>query len=302
MYTLEQLRNDLSLEFGGGHVSATKSQRYKGGGGGGNTTTTTTAQLPKYAQPYATQLLERGAGLSNKAYQPYQGQRIADLNSSQQAGINRTQSQALNGFQGQRDVGNLYQQTVRGDFLNPDSNPYLQATFDTAAGRMAQAYKNGTAAQTDANFGRAGAFGGSAWRQQVQGNENAFGDALANLATNTYGQNYNTERNNQMNAMGMASGMQDLGYNDATKLIGAGDIQRSYQQDLLNQGYGDWQAAQNQEYANLDVLNKALAGSVGNAGQTFTTGANPYQTNNFANYLGGGLAGAGLAQSLGLLG
>jgi hypothetical protein len=275
---------------------------FKGGSTPSNTSQTVTQQLPAYAQPYAEQLMSRSAGLSEKTYTPYQGQRIADLNASQQAGIGKTQQQATNGFQGQQDASNVYQQTVRGDFLNPESNPYLQKTFDTAAGRMAEAYKNGTAATTDSQFGRAGAFGGSAWQQAQAGNERAFGDSLANLATNTYGQNYNTERSNQLTAMNNAGQQQTLGYNDASKLIGAGDIQRSYQQDLLNQGYGDWQAAQNQPYANLDVLAKGLSGSIGNAGQTFTTGANPYQANNFANYLGGGLTAAGLGQSLGLFG
>ncbi len=276
---------------------------YKGGGSApANTSQTVTQQLPAYAQPYAEQLMSRSADLSNKQYTPYTGQKIADLNSSQLYGIGKTQQQGTMGFQGQGDANDLYQQTVRGDFLNPESNPYLQKTFDTAAGRMASAYKNGTAAQTDSTFGRNGAFGGSAWQQAQQGNENAFGDSLANLATNTYGTNYNQERSNQLNAMQFAPQMQNMGYTDSQKLIGAGDIQRSYQQDLLNQGYGDWQAAQNQPYANLDVLAKGLSGSIGNAGQTFTSAANPYQSNNFANYLGGGMAAAGLGQSLGLFG
>ncbi len=33
-YTIENLRDDLSRDFGGGHVSATKTHRFKGGGGG----------------------------------------------------------------------------------------------------------------------------------------------------------------------------------------------------------------------------------------------------------------------------
>lgn len=33
-YTLDDLRDDISLDFGGGHVSANLTQRFKGGGGG----------------------------------------------------------------------------------------------------------------------------------------------------------------------------------------------------------------------------------------------------------------------------
>jgi hypothetical protein len=277
---------------------------HKGGGGSSPSTVTqtTTQQLPSYAQPYAEQLMSRGSDLSNKQYTPYTGQRIAGLNANQQAGIGLTQNQALGGFQGQDEGNNLYQQTVRGDFLNPGSNPYLDQTFDTAANRMANAYRSGTAAQTDANFGRQGAFGGSAWNQAQQANQTAFGDSLANLAANTYGQNYAQERGNQLNAMQFAPQMQNMGYTDAKQLLGAGDIQRSYIQDLLNQQYGDWSSAQNQPYANLDVLQKALSGSIGNASTTMQTAPNPYQASPYATMLGGGLATAGLANSLGLLG
>ena len=99
-------------------------KHYKGGASSSpqTVTQTTTQQLPAYAQPYAEQLMQRGADLSNKAYTPYNGQRIADLNSNQQTGLGMTQDQALNGFQGQGDVGNTYQQTVRGDYLDPSMN------------------------------------------------------------------------------------------------------------------------------------------------------------------------------------
>lgn len=272
-----------------------------GSKGGGTQTVTNTQQLPSYAQPYAQQLMQRSADLSNKEYTPYTGQRIADLNANQMAGINQTAAQGKSGFKGQSDVFDQYQKTVRGDYLSPDSNPYLSGMVQKALGDVSSAYRSGTKPTTDAAFSRAGAFGGSAWQNAVQNNERQLADALGNTALNAYGQNYAQERGNQLNAMNNAGAMQNIGYTDASKLIGAGDIQRSYLQDLLNQQYGDWQAAQNQPYANLDVLSKGLAGSVGNAGTSFTTSPNPYQASPFATYLGGGLAAAGLGKQLGIL-
>lgn len=277
---------------------------YSGGSDGGATTSTVTntQQLPAYAQPYAEQLMSRSAALSNRPYTNYPGQRIADLNANQTSGINATSNQAQNGFKGQQDALSQYQSTVRGDYLNPSSNPYLQSTVNKAMSDVTNAYRSGTKPQTDAAFARSGAFGGSSWRESVANNERQLADSLGNTAMQMYGNNYLQERGNQMNAMNNVGTFQNVGYTDASKLIGAGDIQRSYLQDLLNQAYGDWTAAQNQPYANLDVLAKGLSGSVGNSGQSFSSQSNPYQASPFSTYLGGGLAAAGLAKSLGLLG
>lgn len=268
---------------------------YKGGGGGGGgpstVTQTTTQQLPSYAQPYAEQLMSRGSQLSNKEYTPYTGQRIAGLGSDTLNGIAKTESLAKYGFQGQNDAMNEYQKTVRGDYLNPASNPYLAKTAEA----IGQAFNNTTNSQNLGLQRTAGAFGNSGLMQKMSG-DNA---TLANSLNQLYGNNYTQERGNQLNAMQLAPNMQNMGYADAKQLLGTGDILRSYQQDLLNQQYGDWMAAQNQPYANLDVLQKALSGSIGNAATTMQTAPNPYQANPFASMIGGGLAGAGLGQALG---
>ena len=40
---------------------------FKGGGGGGSQTVTNTVTLPNYVQPYAEQLMQRSADMSNQA-------------------------------------------------------------------------------------------------------------------------------------------------------------------------------------------------------------------------------------------
>ena len=404
-------------------------KHYKGGGSSPSTVTqTTTQQLPDYAKPYAVQLMTRGAELSNKAYTPYGGQRIADLNSNQQTGLSMTKDQALNGFQGQNDVGNTYQQTVRGDYLdpsmnwglgavadqygnlangsgldmtnnsavqtaaglygdtasgagldmnnnaainkinslygstangsylNPSSNPYLQSTADA----IGTNFNKTTGAQNASMQRTAGAFGNSGLNEKMSMDNSQLAGSLNNL----YGANYSAERGNQLAAQGqignayqsqysqalqnqlaaqgqinntvgnqysqalqnqmaakgaignaatgaynnarsdqlqamqLAPQMQNMGYTDSKQLLGAGDIQRSYTQDLLNQQYGDWQAQQNQPYANLDTLQKAISGSIGNAGTTMQTSPNPYQANPYASMIGGGLSGAALGSAM----
>lgn len=98
--------------------------------------------------------------------------------------------------------------TIRGDYLNPASNPYLQDTYNMAAKSLTDNYSMATAPQTSFLFGKGGqAFGDNSGFQQVQAkNQWDLGNNLQNLATNIYGQNYQNERGRQLAASTPFSG------------------------------------------------------------------------------------------------
>jgi len=80
-------------------------------------------------------------------------------------------------------------QTLRGDFLMPDSNPFLQATFDRGADAVQK--------RLDTQFAGAGRnIGASAAPARQE---------LSDLASNLFGGNYQAERGRQMNTLGMSS-------------------------------------------------------------------------------------------------
>lgn len=59
-----------------------------GGGGPQHTTaTTTTSNLPEYAEPYYTAMIQRGQGESTRPYQAYPGQRLSDTATETEAGF-----------------------------------------------------------------------------------------------------------------------------------------------------------------------------------------------------------------------
>jgi hypothetical protein len=265
-----------------------------GGSGGGDSTSTTKMEPSAEVKPYLKPYLNQAWGVSQQPYQTYQGQRIANLDPSQYMSYGLTSAQALNGFQGQNDAMGVFQKTMQGDYMNPDSNPWLQANAQKAMSDITSAYRAGTKPATDAAFSRAGAFGGSAWQQSVANNERQLGDALGNAANQFYGQNYLNERNNQMQGLNMLPSLQNVGYTDAQKLAGAGDAMRQYQQDLLNTQYSDWQEYQNAPYRNLDFFGNALRATMGAGGSSSTTQSGGYKPSSFANALGGGMAGYAL--------
>lgn len=270
-----------------------------GSGGGGSSTQTVKNEPAAEVKPYLQPYIQQAWNNSQSPYEAYQGQRIADLDPAQQMGMNLTSAQALNGFQGQAEGNNNYQAMMRGDFLNPDSNPYLAANVNKAMGDITNNYRTGTKPQTDAAAARSGAFGGSAWQQMVQNNERALGDSLGSTANQFYGQNYQNERNNQMQGLGMMGAMQNLGYNDSSKLTGVGDALRNYNQDLLNTQYSDWQEAQNAPYLRQEQFGNALRSTMGAGSSSTSTSSNPFKVSPVAGALGGALGGYGISSALG---
>lgn len=261
-----------------------------GGGGGGNSTSTVKNAPADQVLPYLDPYMKRASELSNTEYKPYEGQQIAELNQAQQAGMGLQAAQALNGFQGQAEGNNLYQQTLRGDFLTPDSNPYLQAT----AQGIGNEFNRTTGAQNASMQRTAGAFGNSGLQQKMS-MDNA---GLAGQLNNLYGQNYANERGMQQQALGMMPTMQNLGYTDASKLSQVGDSQRQYQQDLLNQQQANYQQAMQYPYAQLDVLGNAIKSTMG-AGGSSTSSSPAYKPSPVAGAIGGGMAGYGIGSAMG---
>ena len=264
---------------------------YGSGGGGGGSSTSTVKNAPAdQVLPFLEPYMKRASDLSNTAYQPYQGQQIAELNDAQQAGMGLQSAQALNGFQGQAEGNQLYQDTLAGKYLTPDSNPYLQATAQS----IGNEFNRTVAAQNNSLQRQAGAFGNSGLQQKMS-MDNA---GLAGQLNNLYGQNYANERNNQMQALGMMPTMQNLGYTDAQKLSQVGDSQRQYQQDLLNQQQTNYQQAMQYPYAQLDVLGNAIKSTMG-AGGSSTSTSPLYKPSPVAGMMGGGMAGYGLGSAMG---
>src|SRR5512139_725824 len=89
-------------------------------------------------------------------------------------------------------------------------------------------------------------------------------------------------------------------YRDAQMLMGAGDAQRTYQQQLIDQAVGQWDAAQQWPYSQYDWFANLLRGAgFGTYGQSTETGPNPAASSSLANLIGGGMALGGLASGMG---
>lgn len=93
---------------------------------------------------------------------------------------------------------NQLDSTLSGQYLNPGTNPYLNATYDQAAGKVAQQYSTAIAPGLAAGAQRAGQFGSSAMNEAMLMSQGQLGNTLNDLATNIYGGNYQQERGRQL--------------------------------------------------------------------------------------------------------
>lgn len=240
-----------------------------------NTTSTTTTELPAWAQPYATDLLNRGSALSNQAMPVYTGQRSADLNSTQQQGIDMVKNRATNGSAEINAGSQALQGTLNGQYLNRSTgtnqfmgaqptgtnaymgdNPYLQSTIDKAAGDITRNY-NGAVNATDSTMARAGAFGGSAWQQAQDGNSKNLADSLTNSADSLRMQNYTQSAQLAENALGRDQA--NWNTNAGLAENGLNRNQTAFQAERANQMTGLNSALQygNQAYTDAQQLSGA---------------------------------------------
>lgn len=297
---------------------------FKSSGGGGSQTVTNTVTLPGYVQPYAEQLMQRSADLSNQGVPQYQGQLTASLNQDHTNAMNLIRNRAINGSTDINSARNNLAATMQGQYFRPNEanaymgdNPYLDATIQKTQGDIARNYAAGTGAQTLAQFRNAGAFGGSAMQETQDMQNRALGDALSNAsssmrmqnynqsaqlaenALNRDSQDYNAERQRQIQGMMMAPQLANTDYQNYQALLGVGDIGREANQAQLSDAYQKWYSQAMAPYQQLDTLAGGITGATGNGIARNATSMNPYQSNRTASAIGGGMAGASLGGMLG---
>ncbi len=266
------------------------------------------------SNPIFSDVYNQAQGVSQQPMQYYPGQTVAGFTpaqtAAQEATINRaTQGSPLMGqAQGQLSktiqgggFGQEYNNplvsgeqaaTVSGAFLNPESNPWLNATYNQAAGQTVRKFGEATMPEIRRAAIGEGAYGGG--RQGVA--EGIAGRGLAeelgNIGTSLYGQNYQTERSRQetaaqtqqqllndqyqaerarqeaatMNAIPMAQ----ADYADIGKLAAVGEEQQTMDQALIDQAAKAWEFYQTEPWNRLGMYSNLITGDVG--GTTMSTG------------------------------
>lgn len=207
-----------------------------GGGskGGGSQTTTTNSQPWSGAQPYLQQGFhdlqqiyqyghptgptQYGAGsVSTPDYYP--GSTVAPMSNYTQAAINAQAQRAANGSPLVDAAQRQLTDTMQGQYLNANSNPYLQSAINYATAPVEAAVNSA--------FSSAGRYGSDS---QVDALARGIGDISSNMAF----QNYNNERDRQNQGMLYAPQLAQQDYYDINQLGASGSALDAYNQALID--------------------------------------------------------------------
>jgi hypothetical protein len=302
------------------------------GGGGSGGSGTQKFDWNENIAPYWAQALSWGDALTDPsgfgAYKPNPNQRIAGLNNDQQTAFQQVRNinsmtaspiDAMNAanYQTQDTLNGQYLSGAGADPYAAAANPYMgnspqfQSLVGTGLQDLAQAYQDGTAADTTKMFNLSGAFGGSAHQKAVANNEAGLGKTMTNYLQGMQNDQFNrsaglaesglargsgayqNERGRMVGAIGAGNDQQTLGLQRANANLGVGDALRSYNQDQLNLNNSDWNDQQNQQYKMLDYLTGLLGRAQGGVSPNMTTTQPGYSASPFSQILGAGLLGYG---------
>lgn len=166
--------------------------------------------------------------------------------------------------QGQANVGaasGQFQSTMQGDYLSPDSNPYLQQQYDVGSRNMTKSFYDATNAlgsRMEAS-GRSG--GGIAGNRQSQLEEN-LATGLGDFGAQLYGQNYARERGIMAGMAGQAGAINAAGWQNNMGLSASGDREQMNRQGQLQDQNDRFQQAQRGRAEKLSEFRDLIGGPV----------------------------------------
>jgi hypothetical protein len=236
--------------FGDSATCKKPGGRIYGGGGGGQTTTSSIDPRFSPLIDYATQA---GGRVNDAGFQPYTDQRYEGFNDAQKTGLGMIGDRAVNGDPTMQQAQSTLQDTLKGG----NTNPYLDSMVNKATMGVA-----GNLAKINAT---SGSFGNSGI-QEVGARE------MGNIATQMYGNAYNTDRANQMSALQLAPQFGNQAYTDASQLMKAGGQVQDLAQQNRDFGYQQFQDQQNNPYKQMAAYGGLLSGQGTQKSQTTSGG------------------------------
>ena len=200
---------------------------------GGGSTSKSKASVWGPQAGYLSQLYENAFGLQQQQY----GQdRVAGFNATQESALQMAAQRATDPNSLTRTAQGELKKTLAGDYLSPDSNPYL-AEFGKRVGESFHGEVNALGSRMEA----AGRTGGGTHAQGTDRAQQNLSRGLSNL----YGGAYEAERGRMTSGLGQVG---DLAYRDISALQAVGQARQGQEQRELDDMTARFQQGQNAPY------------------------------------------------------
>ena len=238
-----------------------------GGSGGGNQTSTTVQSIPAELKPLATAYTNKAINLGGQSYNPFQGQRYANLNPTQNLGIQSTINRAVGGS---RTIDNA--ERALNENITGGPNPYLDSIVNQAQGSVVRNYQNNAIPQLLGSSMSSGSFGNSGVTAAARESGNDLQENLGDIATQIYGGAYETDKARQLQSIGQAQSFGNQAYTDAGQITNAGQILQDQAQRPLDFNFQQYQDREGLPYRQLAAMSGVFGSNLGSSSQTNTTG------------------------------
>lgn len=233
-------------------------------GGGGESTRTVTQNVSEPwsgQKPYLANIYQAASDRAHVPLSYYPNSTVAGMSPDTTRGIQQNYNLATAQSPYVAGAGRLAADTYSGKYLSPDTNPYLKSTYGAAASDVTDAFNRGVMPGIAARYGLAGRTGGpdemAAYARAQQG---LSGD-LSQLAANIYGGNYQAERGNQLQALGMAPGLEQSRFTAGQELERGGLLYENQAQKQLDDSVSRYEFNRD----NLDLRLARYSTLVGNS-------------------------------------
>ena len=258
----------------------------------GSVTTIASNEPSDFIKPYLTEGLDTAKDLFGTPRTMYEGSTVVPFSPQTEAGLTAIQTRAEEGSPLVTGAQDLTASTMAGDYLSPDSNPYLASAMDAATRPMREAFTQDVMPGIDAAFSSAGRYGsGLQANQQARAAEDYL-TSLGDIGSKMAYTNYATERDRQIAAGAAAPGMAQLDYLDPSKLIDVGAAREGMaglQEDIDRFNFGQDELRDRL----LEYMPLVTGGQY-----TSQSTTQPIFSDPAATYLGYGATGAGILGDL----
>lgn len=250
--------------------------------------------------PYYADLWGRTQTALGKDPGAYMGNFLAQPGQDAQQGLATLRDATPMIGQGAGDLLNMAQSTLQGDYLRPESNPFLQSVADAMTGTVRRQLTEGVLPNIKDAAISQGAYGGA--RQDVQENQavQQFDQQALNAVNQLFASNYAAERGRQMQAGDLLQQGYGLAAAPGQFQLGIDEASRGLQQLALDNARQQWMEQRSAPWYGLgEAANILQAGNFNNStGQSVQTKPNPNYEDPMLQALkialGGGSAVAGI--------
>ncbi len=191
--------------------------------------------------------------------------------------------------------------TISGNYLN--GNPYIDQVINTSLNDVNKKYAEQILPGLASNFAQSGRYGSGIQQNLTADAIGQLGKEAMGVASGIRYDNYNNERQRQLQAAALAPTLSANDYYDAQQLLGVGSAREALDQAKLQDAMDRFNYYENQPSNMLDqYISRINALNGGYGTQTSTNNAKVSKPSALGNILGLGLTGLGIASGMGAFG